>query len=448
MAPSPGALVTRSIRLVRPIGAGGMGSVWLADHGALQTQVAVKFLAEAAAAAPDAVARFHREATAAARLRSPHVVQVFDHGLLDGVTPFIVMELLDGQDLSQRLARAGALTLAETAQIVSQACRALARAHGLGIVHRDIKPSNLFVVDQDGEPFVKVLDFGIAKTAWPDLATTATGAVLGTPLYMSPEQVMSAKRVDHRSDLWSLGAVAYQCLSGRVPFHAESLGALCLAIARGEFAPLSQYRPDLPREVDAWIGRALAVDPEARFASAQEMAGALRALVARAGSDFVDAPTVPSKPAPGERLATNAASSPGAPTLGGASRTGASVAAARRGRSAWAIAFGVAGLAGALGATRLAHRAIPASAPPAVSAPVEPTSLASSTPPTAAPPRPVETAPEVVAAPPPTGSSGVVPHKPVVAGKRPPVVVPSSAPPASAPPLTDAPALKQRDRGF
>jgi serine/threonine-protein kinase len=248
-----------------------MGSVWVADHLGLHTQVAVKFIADDAAEDPMIKARFEREALAAAQLRSPHVVQIFDHGRTESGASYIAMELLDGETLGKRLMRLGALNARETVVIVGQVCRALSKAHAAGIVHRDIKPDNIFIIDSDGELFVKVLDFGIAKGATDQpLNVTSTGMAVGTPLYMSPEQSVSAKDVTFSTDLWAIAAVAYRCLVGQVPFKGSSFGALCLAINRGQFPPPTTLRPDLAPALDAWFARALALSTADRFASARE----------------------------------------------------------------------------------------------------------------------------------------------------------------------------------
>lgn len=270
-----GAVVGNNIRLVRPLKRGGMGSVWVAEHQTLRMQVAVKFMAEKLAEDREYVERFAREAMSSAQIKSPHVVQVFDHGVADG-TPFIVMELLEGEDLRTRLARTGPLPLREAALIIVQLARALSKAHAAGIVHRDIKPDNIFLLEHDGEIFVKILDFGVAKHAAQDteFGMTGTGAMVGTPHYMSPEQILSARRVDHRADLWSIGIVMYRALTGSVPFQGETLGAVCVAIERAQFLPPSQRRQDISLSLDSWFGRALSRDPDYRFQSAKEMAEA------------------------------------------------------------------------------------------------------------------------------------------------------------------------------
>jgi eukaryotic-like serine/threonine-protein kinase len=278
---SEGDLVTPSVRLVRLLAEGGMGSVWVADHLALGTQVAVKFMTESHAATAGAMARFTSEATAAARVKSPHIVQVFDHGVAPTGEPFIVMELLDGRDLRDHLQLRDVLPLPEIVDIVAQSCRGLAKAHAAGIVHRDIKPDNLFLLEPDGERFVKILDFGVAKQQVADdvLRMTATGTMVGTPYFMSPEQAIGLKDIDFETDLWSLAVVTYQCVAGSLPFGGDTVGALFVAIDRAEFAPPSILSPGLPPEVDAFFQKALARKPSDRFPSARAFADAFERAV-------------------------------------------------------------------------------------------------------------------------------------------------------------------------
>jgi serine/threonine-protein kinase len=277
MVLAAGSMVSPSIRLVRLLGKGGMGSVWVAEHLTLKTLVAVKFMSEGFAQSPGAVARFEREAVASSQIKSPHVVQVFDHGVDDAGVPYIVMELMEGEDLAHRLASVGHLSPMHTAQIVGQVCKALSKAHASQIVHRDIKADNIFLVHSDDDVFVKVLDFGIAKTIddAPSSHLTSTGAVVGTPHTMSPEQILSSKHVDFRSDLWSVGVVAYQCITGTLPFDGDTFGAIAIAIDRATFPPASTRCSGLPPQLDAWFSRALARDSQARFGSAREMSDEL-----------------------------------------------------------------------------------------------------------------------------------------------------------------------------
>ncbi|MBM4356824.1 MAG: protein kinase [Deltaproteobacteria bacterium] len=279
--PAKGLQVTPNIRLERPIGVGGMGSVWVAHHQTLDAPVAVKFVSADVppSLVPMLLGRFEREARAVARIRSPHVVEVKDFGTLDGGVPFLVMELLEGESLRERIDRVGPLEPTEVATIVSQVAKALAAAHALGICHRDIKPDNVFLANAHDEVVVKVFDFGIAKTS--DLADaqrglTGTQSMLGTPDYMSPEQLLSPKDADQRVDHWSLAVVAYELLTGYLPFSGETLAALSIAISTGRFPPATTRRSGLPRSIDAWFELALNPDPTQRFTSARDLAAAFR----------------------------------------------------------------------------------------------------------------------------------------------------------------------------
>ena len=321
----PGQQISANLRLVRILGQGGMGSVWIADHLALGTQVAVKLMSRAVASEPQFVERFRREAAAAAQLKSPHVAQVFDHGIASTGEPFIVMELLDGEDLGRRVDRDGAQPLPFVAEVIGQAAKALSRAHAAGVVHRDIKAENIFLSDHDGDVLVKILDFGIAKTSGEgSVSVTATQGTFGTPLYMGPEQLLSAKHVDARADLWSLAVVAYFLITRRFPFEGETLGAISVAVHEGRFRPPSEHRPGLSAEVDAWFRRAFSRSPDARFATAKELADTLRAALGTSPvtSIAVSAPGgAPSDPAGIGHLPTmdgGAAAERGV-TLGGAS---------------------------------------------------------------------------------------------------------------------------------
>ncbi|MBI2394568.1 MAG: protein kinase [Deltaproteobacteria bacterium] len=267
----PGAHVTPTVRLVRPLGAGGMGSVWVAEHLALQTNVVVKFMSPELAREQANVARFGREAAAASQVKSPHVVQMFDHGVGPDGVPFIVMELLEGHDVMWHLKQRGRFQPQEVATILVQTCKALSKAHEKGIVHRDIKPENIFVLEGD-EIFVKLLDFGIAKAAGALSSHTGTGAMIGTPFYMSPEQIVGAHGLDFRADLWSLGIVAFELLTGKKPFEADTIGGLAVQLHNPATPLPSQLVPDLAPAIDEWFLRACARSPDERFQSAKEMA--------------------------------------------------------------------------------------------------------------------------------------------------------------------------------
>ena len=274
---APSQILAGKYRLVRKLGQGGMGSVWYADHLALNSPVAIKVVDPEIASHPDALARFMREAQAAASLRSPHVVQIFDYGVDDGV-PYIAMELLEGESLAARLERATRLSPEETSSIMMQVGRAVSRAHEANIIHRDLKPDNIFLVRNDEDQVAKVLDFGIAKTSTglEVSSVTRTGAVLGTPFYMSPEQATGDKSLDHRTDIWAMGVIAYECLLGRRPFAGDTMATIFVGICAAPL-PIPSSAGAVPPGFDAWFLRACARDLRERFSSAKEAAHALRA---------------------------------------------------------------------------------------------------------------------------------------------------------------------------
>ena len=270
-------VVAGRFRLKRLIGKGGMGTVWEASHLRLDIPCAVKFMDMATIT--EAYSRFEREAKAAAQLRSPHVVQILDHGLCEDGTPYIAMELLDGEDLGKRLARLGRISPPELVHIVSQVSRALTKAHQLGIVHRDLKPDNIFLVRDDDREIAKVLDFGIAKSASHELSgsSTKTGAMLGTPFYMSPEQAQGTKQVDYRSDLWAMAVICFEALIGRRPFLSDALGDLLIQIIVTPLPIPSQYG-QVPIGFDNWWLKAAARDPAHRFQTAKDFSDSLAAV--------------------------------------------------------------------------------------------------------------------------------------------------------------------------
>lgn len=271
-------MVTTSVRLVSPLGEGGMGSVWVADHLALRTKVVVKFISNELAKNADAIARFSREAAAAAQVKSPHVVHTLDHGVSDDGAPYIVMELLEGGDLGAHLDASGRMSPVEVVNVVVQLSRALDRAHARGIVHRDIKPNNIFLCDAgNNEIFVKLLDFGIAKCMDSLLldSGTKTGSMVGTPYYMSPEQVLGSKDIDFRTDLWSVGVVAFEALTGTKPFDAATVGGIAIKIHSEPLPNPSTFNSALLPAVDKWFSKACARKVEERFSGAKEMADAL-----------------------------------------------------------------------------------------------------------------------------------------------------------------------------
>ena len=277
----PGSVIAGRYRLFERLARGGMGWVWSAVDETLQREVAVKLMSPELTDDEDYRARFLDEARVAASMSSPHVVTVFDGGIADGV-PFLVLERLHGEDLHRRLQRAGRLSIAATSRLIVDAARGLAAAHAGGVVHRDIKPPNLFITHRqaDHEEMVKILDFGVANRSGTDLRRTRSGVVLGSPHFMSPEQVRGERAVGPASDLFSLAAVAYRCVTGRLPFEGDTSEVL-VHIGRGAFAPPSSLVPGLPPGIDAFFDRALALEPGHRHPSALVMAHALRAIADR-----------------------------------------------------------------------------------------------------------------------------------------------------------------------
>ena len=278
---APGDIVADRFRLIAPLGEGGMGAVWRAEHIHLEIQVAVKLMKTDPPPGERLRKRFEREARMAAKINSAHVVRVIDHGY-HGDVPFIAMELMDGHDLRAELERRGRLTLADTATMVHHVARALGQAHELGLIHRDIKPDNIFVsTDEDGRPLYKVLDFGVVKNTFGtdggSTFATGEGVLVGTPYYLSPEQAEATGIIDHRSDLWSLGVVAYECLAGRLPFEASTLGRLIVEILGAPVPAIGEV--ELPAPVTAWLRRSLSKSPNERFGDARLMAESFRAAV-------------------------------------------------------------------------------------------------------------------------------------------------------------------------
>ncbi len=273
----------------RVLGVGGMGVVVAARHVQLGQKVALKFLLPAALTNAGVVARFDQEARAAARLRSQHVARTLDVGTMENGAPYIVMEHLEGCDLADLVQKRGPLRIDEAADYLLQICEAIAEAHGLGIIHRDLKPRNLFVTTGvDGRPLLKVLDFGISKVVAEEgsgaLSLTRTTEVIGSPNYMPPEQLRSARMVDARSDIWSLGVVLFEMLTGTVPFDAETLPQLCSMVIQDPPRPLAQLRPEVPAGLVAIVERCLQKDPAWRFQNVAELAAALEPFVMAADS--------------------------------------------------------------------------------------------------------------------------------------------------------------------
>jgi len=260
-----------------PIGEGGMGVVYRVRHVLLGRDMALKLLRPEHARDPLVLERMHREALSAAQIDSPHVARVFDFGLLDDGAPYIVMELLEGRELSEELQREARLPWARVADLALQVCDALAKVHRAGVVHRDLKPENLFLVDRpEGEDFVKILDFGLAKVSG-GASLSRAGMAIGTPSYMSPEQC-AGEATDASTDVYALGCVLYELLSGRPPFVAERYSDVLVAHITQAPQPLGELVPGLPEDAEALVMRCLQKDPEWRFESVDELADAIRAV--------------------------------------------------------------------------------------------------------------------------------------------------------------------------
>jgi serine/threonine-protein kinase len=269
-----GDILAGKYKVERVLAQGGMGVVVAAMHQQLEQRVALKFLLPEGMENEASLGRFLREAKAAVRLRSEHVARVLDVGTAETGSPYIVMEYLEGRDLSTVLEAEGRLSVREAVTYVLQTAEAVAEAHALGIVHRDLKPANLFLTRRaDGTPCVKVLDFGISKLTSPtEMNLTKTSAIMGTPYYMAPEQLRSSKTVDLRSDIWSLGMILYELLTGCVAYQRETLPELCSAILFDPVLPPRTFLPELPEALEAVVMRALAKAPEDRYQNLAQLA--------------------------------------------------------------------------------------------------------------------------------------------------------------------------------
>lgn len=307
-----GQLIAGKYRVEQLLGRGGMGVVMAALHEQLNQRVALKFLTDDAYQQPEAVTRFLREARAAVQIQSEHVARVTDVGTLESGAPYMVMEYLRGQDLKEVSMRRGPLPVVEAVDYLLQACDAVAEAHSLGIVHRDLKPSNLFLTERaDGSPLVKVLDFGISKALHKgetsQLQMTASAAIMGSPQYMSPEQIRSSKNVDARADVWALGTILHELLTGAPAYVADTVPGLLAMIVADPPPPLCASRPDAPAELEAVILRCLEKDRERRFSGVGEFARAIerfasneaRPLVKRISRVLGDAPLAHAAGRPG-----------------------------------------------------------------------------------------------------------------------------------------------------
>lgn len=435
-APKPGEIFAGKYRIERVLGVGGMGYVLAATHVHLNEEVALKLLLPERAKDEQTVARFLREGRAAVKIRNEHVARVLDVGKEDDV-PYLVMEFLDGQDLAALLAEQGKLEPETAVDYVLQASEAIVEAHALAIIHRDLKPANLFLVRRpDGRDCVKVLDFGISKMSVDDnVVMTATASTVGTPLYMSPEQLTSSKNVDARTDIWSLGVILFELLGGRPPFQASSVAELGARVLTRDAPDIRQLEPGIPAPLAEAIATCLRRDVDERFSSLAELAAALAPFASdegRRSSDTIGRVHRGSTTgAEGQRPARRSGKVLPAPssdaltdsTWGTATGAGVRPPAAPPAKPrTWLIAagfllLGVVGVAVGVGARRFA----PPPTTSAVAAPVDPTSSASAT-----------------ASSAPTGASAVVS---VASSMAPPIpsgseasVIASARPPSGTPP--------------
>jgi serine/threonine protein kinase len=365
-----GAVVAGKYRVIRLIGSGGMGRVWEGAHITLGTRVAIKLIRTQFAQQSEARARFEIEARAAARLRSKHAVNVHDYGLTPEGLPYIVMEFLEGESLSDAILSRGPLPPFEVAHIIGQAASALSKAHAAGIVHRDLKPDNIFLARSDepheGLPYlVKLVDFGIAKIFEPPSAPgespramggpTREGTVIGTPNFMAPEQLAVGGAPGPQTDLWSLGACTFAAMTGRLPFEGDVLGDIVLKVCAAPMPVPSHVKPNVPPGFDAWFARACSRDPSKRFQTPDELAQALAGVcgVGRLHLATLDEDQIQyviRRPAVGaprvESLPVPAAMSPRTALLAG-------------------VVLGIAMMVGVLGFLAWRERAAPASVTPA-----------------------------------------------------------------------------------
>jgi eukaryotic-like serine/threonine-protein kinase len=417
-----GDVLAGKYRVERVLGVGGMGVVVAAHHIQLDEKVALKFLLPHALSNAEAMARFEREARAAVKIKSEHVARVSDVGKLESGSPYMVMEYLHGSDLAAVLQKRGALPIDESVEYVLQACEAIAEAHALGIIHRDLKPANLFCIRRaDGRMSVKVLDFGISKltntAGTDDKNMTRTTAIMGSPLYMSPEQMQASKNVDARSDVWALGVILFELVCGKPPFDAEVVTELVIKIATQPPASIRSLRTEVPPGLEQIIMRCLEKDAGKRYRNVGELALALESFAPKRARSSIDR-ILGTMESAGISMAPPAADATGGAD-GGAPMPGSGTVAAWGAQTGSETRKSKAGLVGALAAaavlsigagafvlTRHPQSAPAAAAQPAPSPPAPPPAAA------APPPVPAAAAAPAPAAPPTPAASQAAPTPP------------------------------------
>jgi serine/threonine-protein kinase len=448
----PGSILAGKLRVVRLIGEGGMGAVYEVEHELTKHRRALKMLHHEMTQIPGVVARFLREASAAGRIGSPHIVETFDAGQLESGEPYIVMEMLSGKPLDNFIESKGRLDAAEAIEILKQACDGIQAAHDAGIIHRDLKPENLFLAKGD-KLFVKILDFGISKfdsQRTGDHKLTVEGTALGTPFYMPPEQVRGEADIDVRADVYALGVVLYECLTGQKPFVAETLPHLAVLIHEGNYEPLSKLRPDAPPGLEQVVSRAMAKDRAARYPSVRALRESLEEIdtggQAKGRSSTLIAPASMT----GGVAAHSASQHASGALAGGETGTGLALSTATQAQKRFpkglvaAAAVAVVGVVGAFvvssakqSGPAVAHEPSPAATAPTLApAPApKPTAVPEVAPvaaaPTATAPTPATATASATAPLLPTASATVAPRP--VAHKKPSTSTSTSTPPAPAP---------------
>ena len=467
--PRSGDVVAGRYKVEGVLGTGGMGVVMSAREVSSGRRAALKFLLPSAARVPQAKARFLREAKAAGAIRSEHVARVIEVGELENGAPFMVLEYLEGADFSAVLKQRRRLPVAEAVDLVLQAAVAVVEAHALGIVHRDLKPSNLFLtVRADRSPLVKVIDFGLSKMTAPndlgarDASLTANDFAMGSPYYMSPEQLRGLKHVDARTDVWALGVILYELLAGRRPFDGTTLTAVCASIAADTQAPLTTLREDVPAALDALIGRCLEKDIKRRIQTVDELVRGLQPFGTGEDAvqvDFLTDPPPPlssGSPRSAPRSNREAPAVPAPPSSASKARTAEPPAAVSNADSP-AAAPPASQAAVPAAPQRPAPRpamlppaaiATPPALPSAVATPLPASPSAIATPPPAllsAVVTPLPASPSAIATPPPALPSAVATPLPASSSTpiaaAPPAIAPAAAPPKEAPPPLPATAV-------